>query len=58
MKCLHILKSIPDENTKQLIDIINEKEYESKTFLLYDSDPDYDDLIDQIFNHDKIISWW
>lgn len=57
MKLLHILKSEPDQNTKILIDIISEGE-EITIFPLYTDDPDYEKLIDLIFEHDKIISWW
>jgi hypothetical protein len=58
MKYLHILKSAPDDNTLRLIDLVNECEDESHIFQLYESDSDYEELIDQIFKHDKVISWW
>lgn len=57
MKYLHILKSVPDDNTMQLIDIVKEGGKESNLFPLYENEPDYDELIDQIFKHDKVISW-
>lgn len=58
MLYLHILKSIPDENTMRLINFMEtESGDESSVFSLYEDDPDYEKLIDQIFKHDKVISW-
>ena len=57
MKLLHILKSEPDHTTKILIDITSEGE-EATVFNLYDNHADYGNLIELIFEHDKIISWW
>ena len=57
MKLLHILKSEPDHTTKILIDIMSEGE-EATEFNLYNNPADYGKLIDLIFEHDKIISWW
>lgn len=57
MKLLYILKSEPDETTKTLMDIISEGE-ETTVFPLYEESPDYEKLIDLIFEHDKVISWW
>jgi hypothetical protein len=31
---------------------------ETSVFALYDEQADYEELIDLIFEHDKIISWW
>ena len=57
MKFLHILKSEPDDNTKTLMEILSEDE-ESTLFPLYEGEPDYQKLIDMVFEHDKTISWW
>ena len=57
MKTLHILKSGPDENTKILMEIVSQGE-ETAVFKLFDGQPDYERLIDLIFEHDKTISWW
>ncbi len=57
MKLLHILKSEPDDNTKTLMEILSEDE-ESTLFPLYEGEPDYQKLIDMVFEHDKTISWW
>ena len=57
MKLLHILKSDPDENTKTFIEILSEGQ-EAVEFGLYEDAADYDKLIDMIFEHDRVISWW
>jgi len=58
MKILHIIKSKPDEITKKLIDLYKKGENINEFLILYESEPDYEKLIDKIFSHDKIISWW
>ena len=57
MKTLHILKSGPDDNTNALIKIVSQGE-ETAVFELFEGQPDYEELIDLIFEHDKTISWW
>jgi phospholipid N-methyltransferase len=57
MNLLHILKSEPDDNTKRLMRILSEG-HETSQVSLYEGDPDYERLIDQIFENDKVISWW
>ncbi len=57
MKLLHILKSDPDENTRTFIEILSEGE-EATEFGLYEEAADYEKLIDMIFEHEKVITWW
>ena len=57
MKLLHILKSEPDERTKTLMEIVSQGE-EVTEFGLYDEDVDYGKLVDLIFEHEKVITWW
>jgi hypothetical protein len=57
MKMLHILKSDPDENTRTFIEILSEGE-EAAEFSLYEDAADYEKLVDMIFEHDKVITWW
>ena len=59
MKTLHILKTEPDDNTKALMSALGESQGEETTvFRLYEEQADYERLIDLVFEHDKIISWW
>ena len=57
MKILNIFKSEPDSVTKTLVDIVSQDE-EATSFSLYGEDPDYETLLDLIFENDNIISWW
>jgi hypothetical protein len=57
MKILHVFKSEPDENTLTLVEILSRGE-DTSEFRLYGEDPDYEGLIDLVFEHDKVISWW
>lgn len=57
MKILEILRSEPDENTSKIIDV-HKQDNEVKVVELYSGDPDYAALVDDIFAHDKVISWW
>ena len=57
MKILHILKSEPDDNTRTLIDILSENK-ETILFPLYEDEPDYEKMIDLVFEYDQTVSWW
>lgn len=56
MDVLHILRSEPDETTRILIQNISGDQ--AKTLPLYTDDVDWDKVVDQIFAHTKVISWW
>ena len=57
MKLLHIIKSAPDERTKILIEMVSRGE-EATEVSLYDEPTDYSRLVDLIFEHEKVITWW
>lgn len=57
MKTLHIFKTEPDETTKTLVDVVSQGE-ETTLFELFRDDADYDKLVDLIFEHDKVLTWW
>ena len=56
MSTLHILRSEPDEEVRELIRAVTSGE--AKTVDLYDDATNYDDLVEEIFSHDHVISWW
>ncbi len=58
MKTLHILKTTPDDETNSLMAMLVNQEEETAIFRLYEEPADYDELLDLIFEHDKVISWW
>jgi hypothetical protein len=57
MKILEILRSEPDENTGKIIEV-HKQDNEVKVVELYSGEPDYAALVDDIFSHDKVVSWW
>jgi hypothetical protein len=57
MKVLHVLKSEPDKIIKILIEPLSEGN-DTQQFALYKGVVDYDHLIKQVFEYDKVICWW
>jgi len=57
MKILHIFRSPPTPEVLKLVAILSERN-EAAEFSLYQEDVDYDSLVQLIFSHDKVISWW
>ena len=56
MKVLHIFRSEPDENVKELMKPFSDQD--EKKITLYEPNVDWDTLVDDIFSSDKVISWW
>jgi hypothetical protein len=56
MKVLHILKQEPSDTIKKIIET-HSKENEVKIVELYKGEPNYKELVDLIFNYDKVICW-
>lgn len=56
VKQLHIVKSPPDAATLLLMAACGQGQ-EVTRFDLY-QDQDYARLVELIFNHDQVISWW
>lgn len=57
MKLLHIYRSKPTEEILLLAKSLSE-DNETTSFPLYEKEIDYSRLIDLIFEHDKVVSWW
>ncbi len=57
MRILHIYKTEPDETTKTLVKILSEGE-DVTEFDLFKDNIDYGKLLDLIFEHDKVVTWW
>lgn len=57
MKILNVYRSEPDETVKKLVEIVT-RERESMSFDLTVDAPDYEKLVDMIFDADQTISWW
>lgn len=57
MKILNVYRSAPDDTTKKLVEIVT-RDRESDSFDLNVDSPDYDALVDKIFDADQTICWW
>ena len=57
MKILNVYRSVPDEKTKKLVEIVS-RDREADSFDLNVDSPDYDSLVDKIFAADQTICWW
>lgn len=56
MKILHILTDGPTELSSKIIDI-EKKDQEVKVVDLSKKEASYESVIDDIFSHDRVISW-
>jgi len=57
MKILNVYRSQPDETVQKLVEIVN-RDRETDNFDLTVDSPDYDNLVDKIFEADQTICWW
>jgi hypothetical protein len=57
-KILHILKSEPDGVQKTMMDTLTRDRQSLQVSLVDADDSVYDELIDQIFDCDEIVTWW
>ncbi len=57
MKILNVYRSVPDETVQQLVKIVN-RDRDTDNFDLTVENPDYDSLVDKIFEADQTICWW
>jgi hypothetical protein len=57
MDQLHILRSRPDELVRRLVDGMS-KDRQAKEVPLFEGRPDYDQLVKEIFEAEKVICWW
>ena len=57
MKILSIYRAEVDDTTKKLVEIVT-RDREADSFDLNVDSPDYDALVDKIYEADQVISWW
>ncbi len=57
MKVLNIFRSEPDAVVTQLSESVSSGE-EAASVALYKDNVDWSQLVDDIFSHDKVVSWW
>jgi len=56
MKVLHILKSEPNETVQEFMEACSDEEV--TTVSLFEGEVDWAALVDDIFEHEKVICWW
>jgi hypothetical protein len=57
MKVLNIVRSEPDEMIQKFVEAFSENNKDT-VVALYKKDIDWDDVVDDIFDHDRVICWW
>jgi hypothetical protein len=57
MKILQVYRSEPNSDVKTLVDILN-RDRTADEFKLYTDQPNYDVLVQKIFENDKTVCWW
>jgi len=57
MKTLHLIRSKPDTLVRMLIDQ-GFRQDENREVPLYEGQPDYDELVRDLFASERVISWW
>ncbi len=57
MKILNVYRSVPDDTTKKLVEIVG-RDRDVEDFDLHVDSPDYEALVDKIFEADQTICWW
>ncbi len=57
MKILNVYRSEPDETVQKLVEIVG-RDRETDSFDLTVENPDYETLVDKIFDADQTICWW
>ncbi len=57
MKILQVYRSEPCESVKKLVEILN-RDRDAMEFKLYVGDPNYDNLVEMIFEADQTVCWW
>jgi hypothetical protein len=57
MKILYILRSRPDVTVEKFMKSFTNGDQADVT-ALYQENMDWSKLVDDIFEHDKVISWW
>ena len=57
MKILHLLKSEPGAETRQLVEALSEGR-EASEISLFAGSVDYNELTAKVFESDQVVCWW
>lgn len=54
---LHILRSVPDRgNQKMMAELSTDRDADVIKF--YDAGMDWEEMVDAIFSHSRVVCWW
>ena len=57
MEILHILRSKPDSGTQKLVFDLSREAY-AAVIELYETDNDWEDIVDALFRFKRVVCWW
>lgn len=57
MKILHVYRTAPNDDVQKLVEIVSEGR-ETESFDLNVDSPDYDKLVDMVWDAEQTICWW
>jgi hypothetical protein len=54
---LHILRSVPDDGTQKMMAELS-TDGNTDVIKLYDADMNWEEAVDAIFSHSRVVCWW
>ncbi len=57
MKLLNVYRTAPNDDVKKLVEIVS-RDREVQSFDLNVAEPDYNKMLDMVFDADQTICWW
>jgi len=57
MKLLNVYRTTPNDDVKKLVEIVS-RDREAQSFDLNVEAPDYNKMLDMVFDADQTICWW
>lgn len=57
MDILHILRSVPDMTTEEMVHALSDQK-RSGLIRLYETKIEWDEIVDAIFDSKRIVCWW
>ncbi len=56
-KILHVYRSEPSDDVNKLVEILS-RDRDAEDFKLYVGEPNYDLLVQKVFEADQTVCWW
>lgn len=54
---LHILRSAPDDGTRKMMSELSNDGH-ADVIKLYDTNTNWEGVVDAIFSHNRVVCWW